>query len=92
MSLSARLSSQPSSAAGLPCKIGSLLHGDQLADEDKQKLQEVLDVPYGVPGRLANTAIAKALREEGFDVGDAAVNKHRRGECRCFGNSPKFGA
>ena len=57
--------------------------------EDKAKLAEVLEVPYGAQGRLPNTAIAAALRDEGFDIGDAAVTKHRRGGCRCFGSNPK---
>ena len=73
MSLAKRLSEAPGNNAGLPCKIGSLLIGDHLSKEDKAKLAEVLEVPFGVPGRLANTAIAGALREEGFDIGDSAV-------------------
>jgi hypothetical protein len=90
MSLADRLSNTTSNQAGLPCKIGSLIHGTQLSKEDSAKLQEVLEMPYGTPGRLPNTAIAAALREEGLDVGDSAVNKHRRGQCRCYGNYPKF--
>ena len=89
MSLAQRLSQTTAIGAGLPCKIGSLLAGDQLSKEDRAKLAEVLEVPYGTPGRLPNTTIAAALREEGLDIGDAAVNKHRRGACRCFGSSPK---
>lgn len=90
MSLAEKLSHTTPTGAGLPCKVGSLLQGTHLSDEDRLKLAEVLEVPYGTPGRLPNTTIAAALREEGFDIGDAAVNKHRRGACRCFGNSPKY--
>lgn len=90
MSLVDKLATTIPLGAGLPCKIGSLLNGSQLSDEERKKLIEVMEVPFGTPGRLPNTTIAKALREEGYDVGDAAVNKHRRGACRCFGNSPKF--
>jgi hypothetical protein len=90
MSLADRLSQTASGiGAGLPCKIGTLLSGEQLSKEDRAKLAEVLEVPYGAPSRLPNTKIAAALREEGFDVGDSAVTKHRRGDCRCFGNNPK---
>ena len=89
MSLAERLSQSAAVGAGLPCKIGSLLTGSQLSKEDKAKLAEVLEVPYGAQGRLPNTAIAAALRDEGFDIGDAAVTKHRRGGCRCFGSNPK---
>lgn len=90
MSLVDKLSQAAPVGAGLPCKIGSLLQGTQLSKEEREKLAEVLEIPYGTPGRLPNTAIAAALRDEGFDIGDAAVTKHRRGSCRCFGNSPKF--
>jgi hypothetical protein len=89
VSLAERLSKTSGIGAGLPCKIGSLLEGTQLEKEDRTKLAEVLDVPYGAPGRLPNSAIAAALRDEGFDVGDNAVTKHRRGACRCFGLNPK---
>jgi hypothetical protein len=65
---------------------------EQLSKEDKTKLAEVLEVPYGAPGRLPNTTIAAALRDEGLDVGDSAVTKHRRGACRCFGSNPKISA
>ncbi len=92
MALADRLSKAPSSAAGLPCKVGTLLEVNILTDEDKEALRKVLDVPVGGQGRLPNTAIAAALREEGYDVGDSAVNKHRRKACRCYGTSPKFGA
>ena len=91
MSLSDRLSKAPATAAGLPCKIGTLLQGDLLPEKDRDMLRQVLETPLGAKGRLANTAIAAALREEGFDVGDAAVNKHRGGKCRCYGSSPKYG-
>jgi hypothetical protein len=90
MSLVEKLSQVTPTGAGLPCKIGSLLKGTQLSKEEREKLAEVLEIPYGTPGRLPNTTIAAALREEGFDIGDAAVNKHRRGSCRCFGGSPKY--
>lgn len=89
MSLASRLSETSATGAGLPCKLGSLLAGNQLSKEDRAKLAEVLEVPYGTPGRLPNTVIAAALREEGFDIGDGSVNKHRSGRCRCFGSSPK---
>ena len=92
MSLAERLAQQsPGLGAGLPCKIGTLLAGDQLPKADRAKLAEVLEVPYGAPGRLPNTKIALVLREEGFDIGVPAVTKHRRGDCRCFGNNPKIG-
>ena len=89
MSLAERLSKATGNGAGLPCKIGSLIAGDQLSKEDKAQLIKTLEVPYGTPGRWPNTQIASALRDEGYDVGTPAITKHRRGDCRCFGNNPK---
>ena len=91
MSLSDRLSKTPASSVGLPCKIGTLLEGTSLSETDRDALRKVLDTPVGAKGRLASTAIVSALREEGYDVGDTAVNKHRRRMCRCFGSNPKIG-
>lgn len=90
MSLVERLNKASATGAGLPCKIGSLLHGTLLSKEEREELAKQLEIPYGDPNRLPNTTIAQILRDEGFDIGDAAVNKHRRGSCRCFGNSPKY--
>ncbi len=82
----------PNSAGrpGLPCRLGSLLRGDSLSPDDKEYLTKVLEVQIGDPMRLPNTAIAEALRLEGHYIGVAAVNRHRRKDCRCYGISPKF--
>ena len=82
----------PNSAGrpGLPCRLGSLLRGDSLSPDDKEYLTKVLEVQIGDPMRLPNTAIAEALRLEGHYIGVAAVNRHRRRDCRCYGISPKF--
>lgn len=65
------------------CKIGSILVGPKLSDDDKKVLKEMLDTPEGAPNRLNNATIAKVLREEGFDLSNSAVDRHRRGECGC---------
>lgn len=91
MSLSERLEKVASSnRPGLPCRLGSLLQGDKLAQKEKDYLEKILDVDLGEPTRVPTTAIAEALRQEGYDIGIAAVQRHRRRECRCFGSSPKF--
>ena len=91
MALMDRLEGPNSSTQpGLPCRLGSLLRGDDLKNEDKEYLSRILDVPIGVPGRIPNTAIARALSLEGHTIGVAAVNRHRRKDCRCYGISPKF--
>lgn len=91
MSLSERLQKVASSnRPGLPCRLGSLLQGDKLAQKEKDYLEKILDVDLGEPTRVPTTAIAEALRQEGYDIGIAAVQRHRRKECRCYGSSPKF--
>lgn len=91
MSLSERLEKVASSnRPGLPCRLGSLLQGKELAKNEKEYLEKILDVKLGEPTRVPTTAIAEALRQEGYDIGIAAVQRHRRKECRCFGSSPKF--
>lgn len=91
MSLENRLAiATNASRPGLPCRLGSLLQGDELQDSDKAYLKKILDVPLGEPTRIPAAAIATALREEGFQVANAAIQRHRRRECRCFGASPKF--
>lgn len=91
MSLSERLQKVASSnRPGLPCRLGSLLQGDEIAQKEKDYLEKILDVALGEPTRIPTTAIAAALRQEGYDIGTAAVQRHRRRECRCFGSSPKF--
>lgn len=91
MSLSDRLEKVASSnRPGLPCRLGSLLKGDELPIKEKEYLEKILEVKLGEPTRVPTTAIAEALRQEGYDVGIAAVQRHRRRECRCYGASPKF--
>jgi len=91
MSLSERLEKVASSnRPGLPCRLGSLLQGKKLAKDEKEYLEKILEVKLGEPTRVPTTAIAEALRQEGHDIGIAAVQRHRRKECRCFGSSPKF--
>jgi hypothetical protein len=91
MSLSERLEKVASSnRPGLPCRLGSLLQGDELPEKEKEYLKKILEVRLGEPARVPTTAITEALRQEGFEIGNAAVQRHRRKECRCFGASPKF--
>jgi hypothetical protein len=65
------------------CKIGSIIHGTQLSEDDRKALKEMLDTPEGTPNRLNNATIARVLREEGFDTSNSAVDRHRRAECGC---------
>lgn len=84
MSLTERLSqSQRSSQAQHLCKIGEIINGDVLSEEDKKALVEHLEMPIGHPYRLTNVAIVTALRDEGFDVSNSSMDRHRKQHCSC---------
>jgi len=91
MSLIQRLEKEAGkSRPGLACRVGSILLSNDMTKEDKDYLKKVLETPADDPARIPTTAITQALRQEGFDAGPAAINRHRRRECRCYGSSPKF--
>ena len=81
MSLADRLADAPRASRGHVCRMSFILAA--LSDTDRQALQAALAVPVGDPDRIANTAIADALREEGYDVHSKTVETHRKGACRC---------
>lgn len=91
MSLVKRLDEAASkSRPGLACRLGSILRSSEMSSEEKTYLQKVLETPADDPARIPTTAITQALQQEGYQVGVAAVNRHRRRECRCYGASPKY--
>ena len=50
-----------------PCPVTRLLDSGQLEVLDSKKLQDVIETPIGVPGRLKNTdiiAILRTIRDE----------------------------
>lgn len=61
---------------GPPCGLLTVL--DQMGDADAKALQSALDDP-----KIGSTAIARALRAEGFRVGRGTVARHRAGDCTC---------
>jgi hypothetical protein len=84
MSLSNRLQNASQTAKASVCKIGKLLLAEQLSQEDKVYLSTILDVPENDPNRVTNAALARVLREEGFDISDSSVDRHRRRDCGCY--------
>ena len=91
MSLIKRLEKEAGkSRPGLACRVGSILLSSDMTDEDREYLKKVLETSSDDPARIPTTAVTQALRLEGFDVGTAQINRHRRHECRCYGSSPKF--
>lgn len=61
---------------GTRCGVGSAL--DRMDDADQAALQAALDNPT-----LQAAGISQVLRNNGYDVGDQAVSRHRRGVCQC---------
>lgn len=83
MSLSARLT-ESTKAPKRFCKVGHILTGDQVSEDDKKTLRDFLDSPEGTAGRLTNAAIASALRAEGFDISNSSIDRHRGNQCACY--------
>lgn len=83
MSLSDKLSNASKTSSIRLCKIGAILHSEALPREDRDNLKAVLDVPELDPNRIPNVQIGRILREEGYDISNSAVDRHRRRECPC---------
>jgi hypothetical protein len=89
VSLSDRLSSAQSDAKNLFCKIGNLLQGENLSTKDKENLEVALNTPITDSKRITNAALARLLREEGHDVSDSSMDRHRRKDCSCYRKASK---
>lgn len=83
MSLSDRLNSAINNPQPRRCKLMVILNSESVTEEDRKTFISLLNVPEGTPGRVTNVVLASVLREEGFDVSDSAVNRHRRKSCNC---------
>ncbi len=83
MSISDKLSSAKSSSSAKLCKIGNLLINPELSAADKKNLESVLEALPGTAGHVPNTTLGRILREEGYDISNSAVDRHRRRDCAC---------
>jgi hypothetical protein len=81
--LSNKLNEAISTANSRLCKLGALLAGTELSEEDKKMIKQILSVSEQNPARVPNTTLAKILREEGYDIGNSVVDRHKRGDCPC---------
>jgi hypothetical protein len=63
-----------------------ILDSEKLTDEDRATFTSLLNVPDGNPSRVSNVVLAQVLRDEGFDLSDSAVDRHRRKSCSCSRN------
>jgi len=66
------------------CKLGSLINGKFMSEEDKKELLEVLSVRLGEPNRIPNTILTKLLNEEGYEMGISTLERHREQMCCCY--------
>ena len=83
MSLSDKLNNASKASSTRLCKIGAILQSESVSKEDRENLKAVLDAPELSQDRIPNVQIGRILREEGYDISNSAVDRHRRRECPC---------
>ena len=83
MSLSDKLKVAASEAQGSLCKLGYLLVGPKLSQEDKANLSTILNTSSDLPGSVSNSELGRILRDEGLGVSNSTIDRHRRGDCSC---------
>lgn len=79
MPLADKLNQPPRARHGMPCGVQVLL--DKLADEPSElaAFQAMLADP-----KWSATAIRKAVMDEGHEVPQQTIGRHRVQACRCF--------
>lgn len=75
MSLSQRLSEYEKPRVGMMCTTCKVIA--DASPDDRDALLAAMDDP-----RISNAGISRILREEGYPIGDSAVRRHRKGECK----------
>jgi hypothetical protein len=88
VSLSERLDAAKPNGNGLPCPSDTIF-GSLNNENDKVSLQRQMTLPQGHPDRLSASAVEAILREEGYMITRTAVERHRRGDCRCAKGTQK---
>jgi hypothetical protein len=83
MSLADKLKNAMDESGQKFCKIGMLFIDPKLSTKDKDHLITILNTPEDDPTRVPNTTLGKILREEGYDISNSAVDRHRSGNCAC---------
>jgi hypothetical protein len=72
-----------SEASNKLCKLMAVIDDSNLSNEDKKRIEIILSVPESSPTKVPNTTLGRILREEGYDISNSAVDRHRRGDCSC---------
>lgn len=83
MSLNDKLKVAADEAATRLCKLATLLNGPELTPAEKKNLIALLEVDERNPARVPSSTIGQILREEGYDLSDSAVDRHRRNPKTC---------
>lgn len=83
MNLNDKLKVAADEAATKLCKLATLLNGPDLTADEKTNLIALLEVDERNPARVPSSTIGQILREEGFDLSDSAVDRHRRNPKTC---------
>lgn len=86
MSLNDKLKVAAKDAVERSCKLATLLNGPELTADEKKNLKALLEVDQRDPARVPSSTIARILREEGFDLSDSMVDRHRRTPQACACN------
>ena len=74
MSLSKRIAEYEPPRIGGKCRTCLAL--EESSPEDRAALQAALADP-----RYSNAGLSRILKEEGFQIQESTVRRHRRGEC-----------
>jgi hypothetical protein len=83
MNLNGKLKVAAETAALKLCKLAVLLNGPELTEDEKKNLIALLEVDERNPARVPSATIGQILREEGYDLSDSAVDRHRRNPKAC---------
>jgi hypothetical protein len=83
MNLNDKLKVAANEAATKLCKLAMLLNGPELSADEKKNLIALLEVEERNPARVPSSTIGQILREEGYDLSDSAVDRHRRNPKTC---------
>lgn len=83
MSLNDKLKVAAEESALKLCKLATLLSGSDLTDDEKKNLTALLAVDDRNPARVSSATIGQILREEGYDLSNSAVDRHRKTPKNC---------
>lgn len=83
MSLSDKLKVAEQESANKLCKLGILLSGTKISEAEKKSLKSILDSDPNDPSRVPNSTLGQILREEGYDISNSVIDRHRRTPQSC---------